>query len=591
VRSAVILVLVAAVAVLIAAAPANGNGPKEATPAAAPFAEAWTQVPASAAARRAANVVVFGAPSSVDGGFNTILNCCSVLWNGYLAADEALRGAFNQDVRGGWYKDLVSTATATRTSLSYTIRPDAYWYWGGRKVPVTYKDFVYTLQQIDDPNNDLSGRNGYGNLDPTRFTHRGDKRVTFFWKTANCSTDFPCGPYANWQSIFSQLYPSFALAGLDFNKIWTTCICGNDGKPVADGPFYLANYTPGQGTTLKANPYYHAKPKVSEVDFKVIRDPFALLQAMLGGQIDASAPPFGNDSSALKHAPGITFDQVPGYGFEHLELREGDAKAGPTVSRGASNVLLRAPWLREALMLGIDRRRIIAAVFGDLAGGIQPLDDVLFYSTEKGYRPSFRRWDYNPRKALAILKKHCVAGSGPAVPDSANTKIWQCAGLPATFNWSWVAGRDDWTTTEQLAKNELRSIGIDIKDRPVPRNVAFSPDGYQSGDFDMVQFRIFTTGDPGDWYDQYRCGGNGNWTGYCSHAVDALLEAANAQLDPVKRIALYQRADAIMATEIPVIPMYQVPAALIHRSDLLGMIANPGLDGPFWNIEAWHWRR
>src|SRR5262249_32459691 len=161
-------------------------------------------------------------------------------------------------------KDVVSAASADKSGVSYTIRQDANWYWGGKKVPVTYKDFLYTLQQIDSPANfdALTGTTGYGNLDPSHFTHKGMKHVKFFGRTKGCSDNCPCAPYANWQSLFSGavgLFPSQALAGMDFTKIWTNCICGNDGKPVADGPFYLSNYTKGQGTTLKANPFWYGK--------------------------------------------------------------------------------------------------------------------------------------------------------------------------------------------------------------------------------------------------------------------------------------------------------------------------------------------
>jgi ABC-type transport system substrate-binding protein len=584
------VIVAAATALVVVAAPATaGRSVPDTTPAAAPFAEAWADVPASPAARRARNIVVFGI-SGVGGGFNTALNCCNNVLANYVGVNEALHGAFEQDDKGTWLKDLVSAASANKSSVSYTIKPNAYWYWGGKKVPLTYKDFVYTLQQIDDPGNDLAGRAGYSNLDPTNFTHKGDKQVTFFWKTKNCSTDFPCGPYANWQSLFASLYPARALTGMDFNTIWTSCICGNDGRPVSDGPFYLSNYTPGQGTTLKANPYYYDKPKLAEVDFRLIADPNAEEQAMLGGQLDAIAPAVGDVLPALESAPGITLDEVPGYVLEHLELREGNAKAGPYTNKGASNVLLRAPWMRQAIMLGIDRRKIMKAVLARLAGSTQPVDSVLLYSTEKGYRPDFGRWDHDPAKALAILKSHCTAGSGPPASNPANTKIWQCAGLPATFNWTWGAGRDDWTTSEQLARAELKSIGIQIVERPLPLNVLFGLNGIPSGDFDIAQFREITTGDPGDWYDVYRCGGEGNFTGYCSHTVDALLKAAAGELDPAKRARLFQRADAVMASQVPVIPMYQAPRVLIHRSDLLGMRQNPGIGGPVWAIEDWHWR-
>ena len=310
---------------------------------------------------------------------------------------------------------------------------------------------------------------------------------------------------------------------------------------------------------------------------------------MLGGQVDAIAP-FGLVLVPLKSAPGIVFDQTPGYVFEHMELREGNAKAGPSVSKAASNVLLRAPWMRQAIMLGIDRQRIIDAVFGRLAGGMKPLQSALFFSTQTGYRPDFQRWNYDPAKALAILKKHCVAGSGPSI-QRGNTKIWQCAGLPATFDWTWGAGRDDWTTSEQIARGDLRSIGIAINERPLPLSALFSPTiGIPSGGFDITQFRMFTTGDPGDFYDTYRCFGESNFTGYCSHTVDALLKAASGEVVPSKRTRLFQQADAVMATQVPVIPLYQVPIVLVHRADLLGMRANPGVSGPVPNIEDWHWR-
>ncbi len=58
-----------------------------------------------------------------------------------------------------------------------------------------------------------------------------------------------------------------------------------------------------------------------------------------------------------------------------------------------------------------------------------------------------------------------------------------------------------------------------------------------------------------------------------------------------KRFALFRQADVVMATEVPAVPLWQRPAPLVHRSDLLGMLQNPSDFGPFWNIEAWRWRR
>src|SRR5438045_145050 len=156
---------VAAMLLLAGAATATNNQNSgsshvsRAVMAAAPFAEAWAKVPVTAAGRKAANVVVVGAEQTFN-GFNTNLNCCNQLWATFAGAEETSHGAFIQNQKGDWVKDMVSNAVATKTGVSYTIRPDANWYWGGKKLPVTYKDFVYTVQQIDNPNNDLQSRTG-----------------------------------------------------------------------------------------------------------------------------------------------------------------------------------------------------------------------------------------------------------------------------------------------------------------------------------------------------------------------------------------------------------------------------------------------
>jgi peptide/nickel transport system substrate-binding protein len=195
--------------------------------------------------------------------------------------------------------------------------------------------------------------------------------------------------------------------------------------------------------------------------------------------------------------------------------------------------------------------------------------------------------NYDTKRAIAILRRHC--SGGPATPDPATTAVWRCSGLPALFRYTWPSTAAPRTIIEQVAKANLKAVGIAIADRPLPGTTVFG--AIDSGDFDLAQYAVFTSGDPGDWYDQYRCYGPQNYTGYCSHTVDSLLRAANEELDPERRAALFTRADAVMASQVVAIPLFQKPAALIRKSALLGVGPNPGLGGPFWNIQDWHWKR
>jgi peptide/nickel transport system substrate-binding protein len=539
----------------------------DATPAAAPFAQAWANVPRTPAARKAKDVLVFGQEQDIV-GFNADLNCCSQFW-ARVQQVPVIRFSYMVNNKLQLVKDLVSDAKATRTTLSFTIRKDANWNWGGKKIPVTYKDYVYTWQMFTDPKNEVTGRDGYDQI--TGYTHKGDKQITFKWKK----------PYAAWQLLFGPVFPSQALAGMDFNKIWTNCICGNDGKPISDGPFMLTNYTKGQGSTLKVNPFWYGKkPALKEIDFKVITDTNTEVQAMRGGEVDAINPTFGLNLLPLKSTSGVTFNQVPGLFQEHIDIQFG--KQGQP--------LLRAPWMRKAIMMGIDRQSIIKTVYGELAGNTKPLNNLVYYPVDASYKDDFAKWNYNPAKALALLKANCTAGTGPTAPSAGNDKFWQCKGLPAKFRYTWTASNATRTTQEAIVKAQMKSIGIEIVDAALPANVVFGPTGIPSANYDLANFAWVTSPDPAGFVPTWGCGGESNYLTYCNRAATRLLEASNSELDPAKRAALFQKADAMFANDLPSIPLYSRPNPLIYKSTILGMKNNPSNVGFGWNAEEWKWK-
>jgi peptide/nickel transport system substrate-binding protein len=299
---------------------------------------------------------------------------------------------------------------------------------------------------------------------------------------------------------------------------------------------------------------------------------------MRGGEVDAISPTFGVNLAQLKGVNGITFNQVPGLYQEHIDIQFGP-KGQP---------LLRSPWMRQALMMGIDRASIIKTVYGSLAGNTTPLNNILFYSSDAEYKPDFQQWDFNPNKALALLKKHCTGG--PAAVSQSNTSTWTCSGYPAKFRYTWTASNATRTTQEAIIKQELKSIGVDIVDAALPANVVFGPTGIPSSNYDLANFAWVTSPDPSGYVPTWGCGGESNYLTYCNRAATRLLEASNSELDPAKRVLDFQQADALMAKDVPTIPLYQRPNPLIYKSDLLGMLNNPSLTGFSWNMEAWHWK-
>jgi peptide/nickel transport system substrate-binding protein len=558
-----------------------GSARAAATPAAMPFAQAFAHTPKTVAGRKAKLTTVWAEEQDIN-GFNTSLNCCNQLAGGLVAIDEAQHGAFNLNDKGNYFLDLAKSAKADKNGITYVIRPDAYWYDGGAKVPVTGKDFIYTWQQLNGSvkTNDLVSTAGY---DQIASVSGGGKVVTVRWKKCPAggpTADNPCGFYADWQSLFDGLYPAFALQGADFNKIWTNCICDQNGKPVSNGPFYLEAYTKGQGTVLKKNPFYIHPAKLNEVDFKFIPDSNSEVQAMRGGEVDGlMSPTFGVNLAPLQSTPGVTFEATPGYYFEHLDLQEGPKSQNP---------LLRSPWMRQAIMLGIDRQAIINTVYGALAKGLKPINSAVYFQTQSQYHPWFAKWNFNQAKALAILKKHC--SGGPSTPSADNSSYWTCSGFPATFRFSWTASNPTRALQEQIIEAQLKQIGIKVVAVPRAANVFFGQYVSQ-GDYDIVDFAwVSPDGDPSGYAAIWSCGGDSNYLHYCSKKASNLMAASQSEGNPTKRAAEWNAVDKIMASTVPTIPLYQRPAPIAFKSDLLGVKNNPATLSATWNIQDWHWK-
>src|SRR5947209_1367220 len=100
-------VLLAVFALTLVGGTAHGSN---ATPATAPFAQSWSHIPRTQAARRASDTMVFGQEQDID-GFNGVLTCCNQFWAGVQEV-PVIRGAYNVDNKLRHVLDLVTSAKA-----------------------------------------------------------------------------------------------------------------------------------------------------------------------------------------------------------------------------------------------------------------------------------------------------------------------------------------------------------------------------------------------------------------------------------------------------------------------------------------------
>jgi oligopeptide transport system substrate-binding protein len=88
--------------------------------------------------------------------------------------------------------------------------------------------------------------------------------------------------------------------------------------------------------------------------------------------------------------------------------------------------------------------------------------------------------------------------------------------------------------------------------------------------------------DPRDWFVVWRCGSDFN-QGYCNPALDALLDAADAELDPEKRIALYEEAGHLLVADVPAIFLHPAFGQVLVKPYVTGYSpTTPNGNWPGW---------
>jgi peptide/nickel transport system substrate-binding protein len=559
--------------------------------AATPFAKALASVPRTPAGRAAKSVVKFAMEQDA-GGWNLANEDFTGAWAAYFGETPIIRGNYLIDQKGNYHLDMASKVVATKKYLKIWIKKNAKWNWIGHGLhPVTAADYIYTWKQTVKPGNNVASTTGYANITRAKVSGHG-KVVTFYWKA----------PFADYRDLFGYIYPSYAIKGIAWNQLWAHCVCGKDNKPISDGPFYLASWTPGQGVVLKANTkWYGSKPHLKEIVGQLINDENSEVQAMKGGEVDAIFPGQPTNAlSALLSQKNLNTIVTPGYVQEHIDLEFGPAgssQGGTHTAAGA--VLLKKNYFNAALSEGLNRQPVINAVYQGIVpkNKLKPLNNPEweFGPLATGKYGYFGKYNYNPKKAIQTLKSHGCTG-GPSSPSSSNSKVWTCAGQKAELNF--------YTTTAparelaaQVFQQQEMAIGIKLDLKFFTAQPDFFTNLLPTGKFDLAEYAWSGGPDPSGFDAIYQCVnapknlGGQNYKNYCNKTVDKLLTKGDKELNAKKRVAYYEAAAKIISNQVSIIPLYARPVILIYKKTIKGMAKsdNPTQAGPTWNAEDWKW--
>jgi len=508
-----------------------------------------------------AGTVVFGAEQG--GGPDWCLNQamyndCGEFWNSVFLT-PVLRGVFMIQPNFTYKPDLISKFTLQQSPMrvTYYIKAKAKWSDG---VPVTGKDIKFSWQvQMDPKLKDHVNNAGYDQI----------KSVTGSGKVVKVTFS---KPYADWKDLFGSGYvlPVHALAGANMVNVWTDNIVNpKTGKPIGNGPFLETAFDRGSGITLTRNPaWWGTKPKIDRIVFKFLTDTNTEIQQIRGGEVDAIYPQPQQALSELNGQAGLRIQSNLGTTWEHIDIQQGPK----------GNPLAKNLWVRQALILSIDRLSTVKALFGQLNPRLRPLNNTIFVTNHPAYKQNWAKWTYNRTKAENILKAHNCTKAADG--------IYRCGGTKLSFQFESTRGNKLRELSFTFFQDQAKKAGIELLNNFKPAGTYFGED-LPNHNYDLALFAWVGSPDPAGSVEIWKCNGQSNYMEYCNKKVSSLLEKTDVQLNVKKRFALFNQADALMANDIPTIPLYQKPTYLVFKAGIKGMKDNATLQGPTWNAEAW----
>lgn len=460
-------------------------------------------------------------------------------------------------------------------TVSCRIVKEARWSDG---TDLTAEDFKFTAETVVDPKNKVLNREGFDKVE--RFVVKDPKSFeVVFTEPRPSFRDM-------WASPTNPTLPKHVLAGADFNTVWNEGIWNPATKqPIASGPYMVESFTPSASLTLARNPsYWGTKPKLDTVVFRSFTDNEQEINALASGGVDVIVPPAQVGlKQKIAAIDGVVFDSALGPTWEHFDM----------LTQGVPG--LDDVEVRRAIATALPRKQLVDRLVKPSDDRATVLNNVVYMTNQKEYQP---HWAVYPEAGDPVVASRILERAGYA---KGSDGIYAKGDVKLRFDIGVASTNENRVLAQTIIQEGLKAAGIEL--RIEGNEPAFLTNKQQRAlvndprPFDyQITIAAWTGGvDPGapTFWREDRIPTKDkpvgqNFTAIKHSTVTDLIRRGDAELDPAKRAALYNEADALLARDgISSIPLYQRPQAFSFRSALTGLRNNATNDGPMWNIEDW----
>ena len=467
-------------------------------------------------------------------------------------------------------------------SVTWKLKRDVAWH-DGR--PFTADDVVFNWEYATDPATAATTIGSYQNvtvekIDPLTVRVRFTK-PTPFWADA-------------FVGQFGMIIPKHLFEPY---KGANSRAAPADLTPVGTGAYRFVDFKPGDLVRGERNPSYHLpnRPYFDTIEMKGGGDAVSAARAVIQtGEYDYAWNMQVEDEILVKlenagNARGRV-EIVPGGSIEHIELNSTDPwneVDGERSSAKTKHPLFSDRAVRQALALLVDRASVEAHIYGrtGLATGN-------FINNPSRFVSKNTRWEFNIDKANQVLDE----AGWQRGPDGVRAKDGKK--LKLVFQTSINAPRQK---TQAIVKQACQKAGIDMELKSVTASVYFSsdaanPDTYSKFYADMQMFTTnLTAPDPGFFMRQFLssevASKDNKWQGrnitrWQNDDYDKAFHAAEGELDPVKRAALFIAMNDMVVGDPVVIPVVYRPGVSAMSRQLRATLS--GWDNVLWDLKNWY---
>jgi peptide/nickel transport system substrate-binding protein len=364
------------------------------------------------------------------------------------------------------------------------------------------------------------------------------------------------------------------------------------------GPFRLKSYVPGERLVLERNPYYwkvdgagKPLPYLDELVFQLVPNDDAQVIRFKAGETDLVTRLSPANFDVLARDPGSAryrlVDLGPGLEFAFLFFNLNDVEAGKLPAIARKQAWFRQTAFRQAVSAALDRQGIVRLVY---QGRATPMGAHVTPGNRLWLNAAIPRPVRSLARARELLARAGFSWKGGVLTDG--------AGTPVEFTIVTNSAQAARVQMATIIQDDLRELGMKVQAVPLENRslidrVLKSHD-YEAALMAIVSGDVDPNPDVNVWLSTgpthlWRLGATTPFAPWETE-IDELMRRQLVTLDVAARKKLYDRVQALVAENLPMIPLVS-PSILVGARQGLGNFRPAIVDHyVLWNADELYWK-